>query len=110
MTKTHARLADSREISYFDESDSAVRLLSDPREMDPFRFRPSVCYDVAVSVQEQSPQADPLLRLQPSARRCEVVCLTEDHDSSFSALMPDRVRIVNGVSPESAARLLREIR
>src|SRR5215469_7534336 len=46
MKKTHSRLADGREIIYFDESDSAVRDLSDPRELAPFRFRPTVRYDV----------------------------------------------------------------
>jgi UDPglucose--hexose-1-phosphate uridylyltransferase len=153
MKKTHARLADGREIIYFDESDSAVRILSDPRELPPFRFRPIVRYDVVqdewVSLADfrqdraylppddqcplcpstanrateipahsydvvvfenrfpsfatigeagdlgaPTPEADPLLRLQPGVGRCEVVCFTEDHGSSFSALTPDRVRTV----------------
>jgi UDPglucose--hexose-1-phosphate uridylyltransferase len=153
MKKTRARLADGREIIYFDESDSAVRILSDPRELPPFRFRPTVRYDVvqdewvsladfrqdrtylppddqcplcpstAIRATEipahsydvvvfenrfpsfatitgeggpgaRAPEADPILRLQPGAGRCEVVCFTEDHSSSFSALTPDRVRTV----------------
>lgn len=152
MKKTPAWLADGREIIYFDESDSAERTLSDPRELPPFRLRPTVRYDVvqdewvgiadfrqdrtylppddqcplcpstatwateipahsydvvvfenrfpsfatmaaAVSPDEQDP-AEPLLRLQAGAGRCEVVCFTADHDSSFSALAPDRVRTV----------------
>lgn len=30
----------------------------------------------------------------PAAGRCEVVCFTSDHDSSFGALSPNRVRLV----------------
>jgi UDPglucose--hexose-1-phosphate uridylyltransferase len=152
MKKTHARLADGREIIYFDESDGAVRDLSDRRELPPFRFRPTVRYDVlagewvgvadfrqdrtylppddqcplcpstasrrseiparsydvvvfenrfpsfgsvatAVGPEEEG-LSEPLLRRQASAGRCEVVCFTADHDSSFSALAPDRVRTV----------------
>jgi UDPglucose--hexose-1-phosphate uridylyltransferase len=152
MKKTHSRLADGREIIYFDESDSAVRDLSDPRELAPFRFRPTVRYDVladewvgvadyrqgrtylppddqcplcpstasrhseiparsydvvvfenrfpsfawvaTVADPEEQTVSEPLLRRQAGAGRCEVVCFTADHDSSFSALTPDRVRTV----------------
>ncbi len=31
---------------------------------------------------------------RPGAGRCEVVCFTSDHDSSFSQLTPERVRTV----------------
>lgn len=152
MKKTHRRLADGREIIYFDESDSAVRALSDPRELPPFRFRPTVRHDVvldewvsladfrqdrtylppddqcplcpstairateipaqfydvvvfenrfpsfatmpaATGTDEWDP-AEPLLRQQAGVGRCEVVCFTADHGSSFSALAPDRVRTV----------------
>lgn len=152
MKKTRARLSDGREIIYFDESDSAVRDLSDRRELPPFRLHPTVRYDVltgewvgyadfrqdrtylppddqcplcpstasrsseipahsydvvvfenrfpsfagvatAVGPDERTPFV-PLLRGQASAGRCEVVCFTADHDSSFSALVPDRVRTV----------------
>jgi len=152
MKKTHARLADGREIIYFDESDSAVREESDRRELPPFRLCPTVRYDVlagewvgladfrqdrtylppddqcplcpstasrsseipahsydvvvfenrfpsfataatAAGPDEHAPP-EPLLRRQAGTGRCEVVCFTSDHDSSFSALAPDRVRTV----------------
>jgi len=152
MKKTHARLADGREIIYFDESDGAVRDLSDRRELTPFRFRPTVRYDVladewvgvadfrqdrthlppadqcplcpstasryseipahsydVVVFENRFPSfatvattagpaehtpAEPLLQLQAGAGHSEVVCFTAEHDSSFSALAPDRVRTV----------------
>lgn len=46
VKKTHARLADGREIIYFDESDSAAPVMSDSHELPPFRLQPTVRYDV----------------------------------------------------------------
>lgn len=45
MKKTQALLADGREIIYFDESDDAVRVTRDPRDLPAFLPRPSVRYD-----------------------------------------------------------------
>ena len=37
---------------------------------------------------------EPLWQAKPAAGRCEVVCLSSDHDSSFAALSPQRVRTI----------------
>jgi UDPglucose--hexose-1-phosphate uridylyltransferase len=149
VKKTQARLADGREIIYFDESDDAVRAARDPRDLPAFLPRPSVRYDALLD--EWVGQADhrqgrpylppddqcPLCPSTPArpteipsasydvvvfenrfpsfaalptgpdlgseagrwqqrggAGRCEVVCFTADHDSSFSALTPRRVGTV----------------
>jgi UDPglucose--hexose-1-phosphate uridylyltransferase len=67
---------------------------------------PSPDYDVVVfenrfpSFAEDVAAVEPwldshhLVRRLPGRGRCEVVCFTSDHDSSFSALTPDRVRTV----------------
>ena len=67
---------------------------------------PSPDYDVVVfenrfpSFAENVPDVDPwldsehLVARRPGRGRCEVVCFTSDHDSSFAALTPDRVRTV----------------
>jgi UDPglucose--hexose-1-phosphate uridylyltransferase len=153
MRKTHARLADGREIIYFDESDSSARALTDRRDLPSFGLRPVVRYDailaewvgladfrqdrtflppddecplcpstatrsteipaasydvvvfenrfpsfamtaVAGELEKQESAADPILRERSGVGRCEVICFTADHDSSFSALPPGRVRSV----------------
>jgi UDPglucose--hexose-1-phosphate uridylyltransferase len=152
MKKTHARLADGREIIYFDESDNAGRALSDRRELPVFRVRPTVRYDVvldewvgladfrqdrtylppddqcplcpstavrateipalsydvvvfenrfpsfAVMAEADDPgEQESVAELRFQRRgvgRCEVVCFTADHDSSFAALPPSRVATV----------------
>jgi UDPglucose--hexose-1-phosphate uridylyltransferase len=153
MRTTHAQLADGREIIYFDESDYAVRALTDRRELPRFAVRPTVRYDVVLdewvglarfrhdrtylppddqcplcpstAVREteipalsydvvvfenrfpsfaavaraddpdaDEPAADQLQLQLPGVGRCEVVCFTADHDSSFSALPPGRVGTV----------------
>jgi UDPglucose--hexose-1-phosphate uridylyltransferase len=153
---THARLADGREIIYFDESDSAARAMGDSRELPPFRLQPTLRYDVVqdewVSLadfrqnrtflppddqcplcpstttrateipaysydvvvfenrfpsfatmaptrpdpqgRDEQSSGEPLLRMEPGAGRCEVVCFTAEHNSSFSALTPERARTV----------------
>jgi UDPglucose--hexose-1-phosphate uridylyltransferase len=67
---------------------------------------PSPDYDVVVfenrfpSFAENVAEVDPwvdshrVVPRRPGRGRCEVVCFTSDHDSSFSELTPDRVRTV----------------
>ncbi|HEX5189600.1 MAG TPA: galactose-1-phosphate uridylyltransferase [Streptosporangiaceae bacterium] len=153
MKKTEARLADGREIIYFDESDDAVRSTRDARDLPAFLPRPSVRYDAALDEwvgladhrqdrthlppDDQCPLCPsapgrateipsdgydavvfenrfPAFAALPGAElpsgglgteaglwqqrsgagRCEVVCFTADHDSSFSALTSARVGTV----------------
>jgi UDPglucose--hexose-1-phosphate uridylyltransferase len=144
MKKTQARLADGREIVYYDESDDAVRTMPDPRRLPAFRPLPTVRYDAlldewvgladhrhdrtylppddqcplcpstdgrhteipalsydvvvfenrfpAFAAMATAPDlGDDLRRQRTGVGRCEVVCFTADHDSSFSALTPARV-------------------
>ena len=151
MKKTTARLADGREIIYFDETDDAVRTLVDPRDLPETQTRSEARYDVildewvamashrqtrtflpptdqcplcpstanrqseipspdydvvvfenrfpsfATDVAPVEPLVDagsPLFVRQPGVGRAEVVCFTADHNSSFTALSPARVRTV----------------
>ena len=148
MKKTHALLADGREIVYFDESDSVVRPETDPRSLPASRPSSVVRYDVlldewvgladhrqdrtylpppdqcplcpssstrhteipapsydvvvfenrfpsfAMTASQGDESGQPGLRSRPGVGRCEVVCFTADHDSSFSALTPSRVGTV----------------
>ena len=149
MKRTSARLADGREIIYFDEADDAVRVLHDPRTLPvtatasevrydavldewvgiashrqdrthlppthecplcpstPERATEIPTYDVVVfenrfpsfaqSVPEVPDTVDAggsLFRRQRGVGRCEVVCFTSDHNSSFGQLSPERVRLV----------------
>ncbi|SNT14190.1 UDPglucose--hexose-1-phosphate uridylyltransferase [Streptosporangium subroseum] len=64
---------------------------------------PSSSYDVAVfenrfpsfSAQPvEYEQVGGLSEVRPGTGRCEVVCFTSDHDSSFSALSPEQVELV----------------
>ncbi|MGN6331654.1 MAG: galactose-1-phosphate uridylyltransferase [Motilibacteraceae bacterium] len=150
MKRTSARLADGREIIYYDQSDDAVRCLHDPRDLPDTATSSEIRYDplldewVAIASHRQSrtfhppadecplcPSADgrqteipspdydvvvfenrfPSLTtaagglgalddgLGPAARqagvgRCEVVCFTSDHSSSFGELTAEQVRLV----------------
>ncbi len=154
MKKTHARMADGRELIYFDENDDAVRVLFDPRDLAPsapsstVRYSPALDEWVALAGHRQerthrppdsecplcpsrqgrqteipspdyevvvfenrfaafaqhpgapgldaAPQ-DPLFVEEPAIGRCEVVCFTADHESSFSALTHSRVVTVMDV-------------
>ena len=46
-----------------------------------------------------------LTRVEPAVGRCEVVCFTSDHDSSFAALTPARVRTVMDVLADRTAEM-----
>ena len=138
MKRTQTRLADGREIVYFDRRDDAVRRLDDPRDLDPVLVETGLRWDAAVeewivvaghrqgrtflpptdecplcpstdSRQTEVPADDydvvvfenrfPALsrssKDQPAGTgRCEVICFTPDHSSSFSALSPAAVRTV----------------
>ncbi len=156
MKRTVPRLADGRQIIYFDEQDTAVRQLVDTRDLpraatqsevryDPLLDEwvvlashrqecthlppveqcplcpstgerlseiPSADYDVVIfenrfpSLGRPSDPVAPVtaplppdLEDGPAARRpglgrCEVVCFTSDHGSSFAALSRDRARTV----------------
>jgi len=153
MKRTATRLADGRELIYFDDDASVnrgvVRELYDARDLPPQQHASEVRYDalldewVAVaahrqhrthlppsdecplcpsmpgrlteipaddydvvvfenrfpSFAEDTPDPEPLAGGDPFPRRagvgrCEVVCFTADHDSSFAALTPERVRTV----------------
>jgi UDPglucose--hexose-1-phosphate uridylyltransferase len=160
MKKTTTRLADGRELIYFDEDDATARDVIDRRELPPrsggselrydavldewvavashrqtrtFLPPPDQCplcpsrpdrlteipadaYDVVVfenrfpSLSSLSPQGPPpqgdlaaaaagarpddLFARRPGVGRCEVVCFTAEHGSSFGALSAGRVRTV----------------
>ncbi len=153
MKNTHARLADGREIVYFDETDDADRVLVDVRDLPEMDSRSEIRYDalldewVAIASQRQGrthlPPSDEcplcpstetrkteipsssydvvvfenrfpsfatsmaqvaastvasddtnLFARKPGRGRCQVVCFTSEHDSSFSRLSPSRVRTV----------------
>jgi UDPglucose--hexose-1-phosphate uridylyltransferase len=153
VTKTRARLADGREIVYFDESPRAQPPPTDGRDLATSGLRPTMRYDVVADEwvgvadlrQERTflppdnqcplcpstagrhteipassydvvvfenrfpsfamageadeanchePPADQLFQTRSGAGRCEVVCFTSEHDSSFSALPVSRVRTV----------------
>jgi UDPglucose--hexose-1-phosphate uridylyltransferase len=150
VKKTAARLADGREIIYYDERDDEVRVLDDPRDLPPTATTSEIRYDpllhewVAIAGHRQTrtflppadqcplcPSRDGLQSEIPSAEydvvvfenrfpsfstsaaipeadlpdtswfsrvpgvgRCEVVCFTSDHTSSFAKLSPERVRLV----------------
>jgi UDPglucose--hexose-1-phosphate uridylyltransferase len=147
--RTSIRLADGRELIYFDERADADRSAADRRKLPPppptsqLRLDPLVDEWVAVAAHRQtrtflppsdkcplcpstpgfsseipSPDYDvvvfenqfpsfsdrvvpdeitqltDLTPVRPAVGRCEVVCFTSDHDSSFGALTPARVRTV----------------
>ncbi|GII78983.1 galactose-1-phosphate uridylyltransferase [Sphaerisporangium rufum] len=147
MRRTATRLADDRELIYFDRDGAAGRGVRDTRELPPrppaseMRHDPILDEWVAVAGHRQTrtflPPADqcPLCPSAPGRQteipapgydvvvfenrfpsfstepvelsatgalgevragtgRCEVVCFTDDHDSSFSALSPEQVSLV----------------
>jgi UDPglucose--hexose-1-phosphate uridylyltransferase len=153
LTRTAIRLADGRELLYYDAAPGADRSRPDPRDLLPTRTASEIRYDVLVdqwvviaghrqarthlppttecplcpSTPERAteipafdyevvvfenrfpslafgidPPDDPaaagagdgpFLR-RPGIGRCEVVCFTADHDTSFAHLAPERVATV----------------
>ncbi len=159
MNRIPIRLADGRELIYFDEHD-ADRSAVDKRELPPppptsqLRLDPLVdewvaiaahrqtrtflppsdqcplCpstpefaseipaadYDVVVFenqfpsfsdrvVPDEVPQITDLTPVRPAVGRAEVVCFTSDHNSSFAALTPSRVRTVVDVLADRTAEM-----
>ncbi|GAA2338417.1 galactose-1-phosphate uridylyltransferase [Saccharopolyspora halophila] len=148
MKRTSRRLADGREIVYFDSDAAPDRTAEDARDLPPqepaseMRRDPLTGEWVAIAAHRQSrtykppagscplcpstperptevPEPDyevavfenqfpsfaqgiavgestvpgmPMVPSAPASGRCEVVCFTSDHDSSFGALSPERVR------------------
>jgi UDPglucose--hexose-1-phosphate uridylyltransferase len=157
--RTAIRLADGRDLIYFDERDDRVRSVPDTRDLPPpppaseLRYDPLVEEWVAVAAHRQArtflPPADEcplcpsrpgrpseipaddydvvvfenrfpsfsdrtaepaepvteLTPVRPGIGRCEVVCFTADHDASFAALPPTRVRTVLDALADRTAEL-----
>ncbi|MFE4665103.1 galactose-1-phosphate uridylyltransferase [Streptomyces sp. NPDC056716] len=131
MNKTSTRLADGRELVYYDLSDATPRDATDRRPLEPtvtssgIRHDPLLGDTVAIASHRQSrtyhPPADqcPLCptrgdrlseipdssydvavfenrfpSLAGDSGRCEVVCFTSDHDTSFAELSEKQARLV----------------
>jgi UDPglucose--hexose-1-phosphate uridylyltransferase len=154
VTRTVSRLADGRELIYFDETPGIDRSLPDRRDIAEARTASEIRYDVLVdqwvviaghrqtrthlppttqcplcpSTSERltevpaddydvvvfenrfpslshglepgpggllhDPAGDGLFVRRPGIGRCEVVCFTADHDTSFAHLSPRRVATV----------------
>ncbi|WP_030788768.1 galactose-1-phosphate uridylyltransferase [Streptomyces sp. NRRL S-920] len=131
MKKTSTRLADGRELIYYDARDDAVRAAVDRRPLGPVSTTSEIRADrllgdaVAIASHRQGrtyhPPADecPLCpsagerlseipessydvvvfenrfpSLAGDAGRCEVVCFTPDHASSFADLAPEQAGLV----------------
>ncbi|MGW7270220.1 galactose-1-phosphate uridylyltransferase [Streptomyces sp. NPDC054864] len=142
MKKTSTRLADGRELIYYDARDDAVRDAIDRRPLDPISTTSEIRRDpllgdaVAIASHRQGrtyhPPADecPLCpsagerlsevpdssydvvvfenrfpSLAGDAGRCEVVCFTSDHDSSFADLTEDQARLVLDAWTDRTAEL-----
>ncbi len=166
VRRTDARMADGRELFYFDDTEpylsgAASRVVPDTRDiphvehgstmrfdvltgewvtiaahrmdrtfmppadhcpLDPTRPGrepteiPAQDYDVVVfenrfpsfaeSTTVVPPDVDgnPMWPQRPAVGRCEVVCFTSDHESSFSALPVDRVRtVIEALADRTAA-------
>ncbi|MFD3933393.1 galactose-1-phosphate uridylyltransferase [Streptomyces sp. NPDC058614] len=131
MKKTSTRLADGRELIYYDSRDDAVRDAVDRRPLDPIVTTSEVRRDVllgdsvAIASQRQGrtyhppanecplcpSEGDRLSEIPDSSYdvavfenrfpslagdsgRCEVVCFTSDHDSSFADLTEEQAGLV----------------
>jgi len=158
--RTAIRLADGRELVYFDEKPGSDRSHPDTRQLPPppptsqLRLDPLVEEWVAVAAHRQTrtflPPSDKcplcpstpdfageipapdydvvvfenqfpsfsdrvkpdeitgvteMVPVRPGAGRCEVVCFTSDHNSSFGALSPERVRTVIDVLADRTAEM-----
>jgi UDPglucose--hexose-1-phosphate uridylyltransferase len=106
VKKTSTRLADGRELIYYDLRDDTVRDAADRRPLDRTVYHPPadecpLCpthgdrlseipdssYDVVV-FENRFPS------LAGDFGRCEVVCFTSEHDASFADLSPEQARLV----------------
>lgn len=156
MKKTTVRLADGRELSYYDERDDAVRDQPDRRLLEPTVTRSEIRYDQLLDqwviiashrqerthlpAQDQCPlcptRGDRLTEIpapdydvavfenrfpaltrpaparppaadgiRPGIGRCEVVCFTSDHNSSFAALSDEQVATVLAAWTDRTAEL-----
>ncbi|GAA1918047.1 galactose-1-phosphate uridylyltransferase [Streptomyces durmitorensis] len=142
MKKTSTRLADGRELIYYDSRDDAVRDAIDQRPLDPIATTSEIRRDpllgdaVAIASHRQGrtyhPPADecPLCpsegerlsevpdssydvvvfenrfpSLAGDAGRCEVVCFTSDHDSSFADLTQEQAGLVLDAWTDRTAEL-----
>ncbi|MER7761469.1 galactose-1-phosphate uridylyltransferase [Streptomyces sp. NPDC097619] len=131
MKKTVTKLADGRELLYFDTDEAVARDTPDLRSLDPVDSRPELRRDpatgdwVTIASHRQArthrppadacplcPSRDGRLGEVPAADyetvvfenrfpslagelgRCEVVCFTPDHETSFADLSPARARLV----------------
>jgi UDPglucose--hexose-1-phosphate uridylyltransferase len=56
-------------------------------------------------VAEEPPELTPFTPVRPAVGRCEVVCFTANHDASFAALPPRRVRTVIDALADRTAEL-----
>ncbi|GHH80045.1 galactose-1-phosphate uridylyltransferase [Streptomyces sulfonofaciens] len=145
MKKTSTRLADGRELIYYDLRDDAVRDAVDRRPLDPaglvhseIRHDRLLGDSVAIASHRQGrtyhPPADecPLCpsrggrmseipdssydvavfenrfpSLSGDSGRCEVVCFTQDHDTSFAGLTEEQAALVLAAWSDRTAELAR---
>ncbi|MFH8789460.1 galactose-1-phosphate uridylyltransferase [Streptomyces roseoverticillatus] len=143
MRKTATKLADGRELIYYDLHDDVIRdPVDDPRPLHPvvatteIRHDPLLGDDVAIASHRQTrtflppAEACPLCPSRPGhpteipapdyevavfenrfpsltghAGRCEVVCFTSDHHTSFAALGTDRAALVLAAWTDRTAEL-----
>lgn len=142
MQRTPARLADGREIIYFDHDGAPPRNTCDPRALPPavavaeLRHDPLMDEWVAIASHRQQrtflpaavdcplcpsgggrhteiPASDydvvvfenRFPALAGSTGRCEVVCFTSRHDTSFAALSPRHARLVVDAWADRTAEL-----
>ncbi|NRQ35918.1 galactose-1-phosphate uridylyltransferase [Nonomuraea sp. NN258] len=158
MKRTITRLADGRELIYFDRRDDADRSAIDRRPLDPRPVASELRYDplteewIAMAGHRQTrtflPPADEcplcpssetrsseipaydydvvvfenrfpsfsgnfgtyqdpggLSEVRPGAGRCEVVCFTSEHSSSFSRLSDEQVELVMEAWADRTAEL-----
>ncbi|WP_405881899.1 galactose-1-phosphate uridylyltransferase [Streptomyces sp. NBC_01136] len=142
MKKTSTRLADGRELIYYDSRDDTVRDAVDRRPLEPtvtssqVRRDPLLGDSVAIASHRQGrtyhppanecplcpSQGDRLSEIPDSSYdvvvfenrfpslagdsgRCEVVCFTSDHDSSFADLTEEQAGLVLEVWTDRTAEL-----
>lgn len=77
-------------------ADRATEIPAADYEVVVFENRFPALTSLALDGSSASATPDPgrLLIARPSSGRCEVICYTSDHDSSFADLRPERARLV----------------